>query len=159
VAATGDDEDNLVVSLLAKQEFAVARVVARVYHPKNQWLFNEQWGVDVSVSTPHLLTALVDEAVSAVVAGEICFGGRCPPGVVWGRRPSSTRRARQSRTSGASVSPSSDDAARFHARVRRLFAAPTTEASLPQRATGPGRGHRLGGSADRMARDATPGNI
>ena len=52
VAATGDDEDNLVISLLAKQEFAVPRVVARVNHPKNQWLFNEAWGVDVSVSTP-----------------------------------------------------------------------------------------------------------
>ena len=64
VAATGDDEDNLVVSLLAKQEFAVPRVVARVNHPKTQWLFTETWGVDVSVSTPQLLTALVEEAVS-----------------------------------------------------------------------------------------------
>jgi trk system potassium uptake protein TrkA len=64
VAATGDDEDNLVVSLLAKQEFAVPRVIARVNHPKNRWLFNETWGVDVSVSTPHLMTALVEEAVS-----------------------------------------------------------------------------------------------
>jgi trk system potassium uptake protein TrkA len=42
----------------------VPRVVARVNHPKNQWLFNESWGVDVSVSTPQLLTALVEEAVS-----------------------------------------------------------------------------------------------
>jgi len=64
VAATGDDEDNLVVSLLSKQEFAVPRVVARVNNSKNQWLFNETWGVDVSVSTPLLLTALVEEAVS-----------------------------------------------------------------------------------------------
>jgi trk/ktr system potassium uptake protein len=64
VAATGDDEDNLVVSLLAKQEFAVPRVIARVNHPKNEWLFNENWGVDISVSTPHLITSLVDEAVS-----------------------------------------------------------------------------------------------
>jgi trk system potassium uptake protein TrkA len=64
VAATGDDEDNLVVSLLAKQEFAVPRVVARVNNSKNQWLFNESWGVDVYVSTPQLLTALVEEAVS-----------------------------------------------------------------------------------------------
>ena len=64
VAATGDDEDNLVISLLAKQEFAVPRVIARVNHPKNEWLFNETWGVDVSVSTPHLLSALVEEAVS-----------------------------------------------------------------------------------------------
>jgi len=64
VAATGDDEDNLVISLLAKQEFAVPRVIARVNHPGNQWLFNESWGVDISVSTPQLLTALVEEAVS-----------------------------------------------------------------------------------------------
>ena len=64
VAATGEDQVNLVVALLAKQEFAVPRVVARVNHPKNQWLFNETWGVDVSVSTPHLLSALVEEAVS-----------------------------------------------------------------------------------------------
>lgn len=64
VAATGDDEDNLVCSLLAKQEFAVPRVIARVNHPDNEWLFNETWGVDLSVSTPHLLTSLVEEAVS-----------------------------------------------------------------------------------------------
>src|SRR5258708_11300792 len=64
VAATGDDEDNLVVSLLAKQEYAIPRVLARVNHPKNHWLFNESWGVDAAVSPPHLLTALVEEAVS-----------------------------------------------------------------------------------------------
>jgi len=69
VAATGDDEDNLVVSLLAKQEFAVPRVIARVNHPKNEWLFNENWGVDLSVSTPHLITALVEEAVSVGPVG------------------------------------------------------------------------------------------
>ncbi len=63
-AVTGDDEDNLVISLLAKQEFGVPRVVARVNNPKNEWMFNDSWGVDVSVSTPHLLTALVQEAVS-----------------------------------------------------------------------------------------------
>jgi len=63
-AVTGDDEDNLVVSLLAKQEFAVPRVVARVNNPNNEWMFNEMWGVDVSVSTPHLLTGLVEEAVT-----------------------------------------------------------------------------------------------
>ena len=63
-AVTGDDEDNLVVSLLAKQEFGVPRVVGRVNNPKNEWMFNDMWGVDVSVSTPHLLTALVEEAVT-----------------------------------------------------------------------------------------------
>ncbi len=64
VAATGDDKVNLVVSLLAKTEFGVRRVVARVNHPKNEWLFNESWGVDVSVSSPRLLAAVVEEAVS-----------------------------------------------------------------------------------------------
>lgn len=64
VAATGDDEDNLVTSLLAKQEFAVPRVLARVNHPKNEWLFTDQWGVDQAVSPPHVLTAMVEEAVT-----------------------------------------------------------------------------------------------
>ena len=64
VAATGDDKVNLVMSLLAKTEFGVDRVVARVNHPKNEWLFNESWGVDVSVSSPRLLAAVVEEAVS-----------------------------------------------------------------------------------------------
>jgi len=64
VAATGDDEDNLVTSLLAKQEFAVPRVLARVNHSSNEWMFTEQWGVDAAVSPPHILTALVEEAVT-----------------------------------------------------------------------------------------------
>ena len=64
VAATGDDKVNLVVSLLAKTEYGVPRVVARINNPKNEWLFNESWGVDVAVSTPRLLSALVEEAVS-----------------------------------------------------------------------------------------------
>lgn len=63
-SVTGDDEDNLVVSLLAKQEFGVPRVVARVNNPKNYWMFNQMWGVDVSVSTPHLITSLVQEATT-----------------------------------------------------------------------------------------------
>jgi trk system potassium uptake protein len=64
VASTGDDEDNLVTSLLAKQEFAVPRVLARVNHPGNEWLFTPQWGVDAAVSPPHILTSLVEEAVT-----------------------------------------------------------------------------------------------
>lgn len=64
VAATGDDEDNLVTALLAKQEFGVPRVLARVNHPSNEWLFTEQWGVDAAVSPPHILTAMVEEAVT-----------------------------------------------------------------------------------------------
>jgi trk system potassium uptake protein TrkA len=64
IAATGDDKANLVVSLLAKTEYGVPRVVARVNHPKNEWMFNDAWGVDVAVSTPRLMSALIEEAVS-----------------------------------------------------------------------------------------------
>ncbi|GAA3820589.1 potassium channel family protein [Cellulomonas soli] len=64
VAATGDDKANLVISLLAKTEFGVPRTVARVNNPKNEWLFDEAWGVDVAVSTPRIMTAMVEEAVA-----------------------------------------------------------------------------------------------
>lgn len=64
IAATGDDKVNIVVSLLAKTEFAVKRVVARVNDPRNEWLFTDSWGVDVAVSTPRILAAMVEEAVS-----------------------------------------------------------------------------------------------
>lgn len=63
VAATGDDKSNLVVSLLARSEFGVPRTVARVNNPKNEWLFDDSWGIDVAVSTPRLMTSLVEEAV------------------------------------------------------------------------------------------------
>ena len=64
VAVTGDDEDKLVTSLLSKQEYGVPRVLARVNHPDNEWLFTEQWGVDAAVSPPHILTAMVEEEVT-----------------------------------------------------------------------------------------------
>lgn len=63
VSATGDDKVNLVVSLLAKSEFGVGRTVGRVNNPKNDWMFDDAWGVDVAVNTPRLMTALVEEAV------------------------------------------------------------------------------------------------
>lgn len=64
VAATGDDKVNLVASLLGKTEYGIPRVVARVNHPKNEWLFDSSWGVDVAVSTPRIISALIEEAVS-----------------------------------------------------------------------------------------------
>ena len=64
VAATGDDKVNLVLSLLSKTEFGVPRVVARVNHPKNEWMLDDAWGVDVQVSTPRIMTSLVEEAVA-----------------------------------------------------------------------------------------------
>lgn len=64
VAATGDDKANLVISFLAKTEFGVPRTVARVNNPRNEWMYDAQWGVDVAVSTPRIMTAMVEEAVA-----------------------------------------------------------------------------------------------
>lgn len=64
VAATGDDKANLVISFLAKTEFGVPRTVARVNNPRNEWMYDATWGVDVAVSTPRIMTAMVEEAVA-----------------------------------------------------------------------------------------------
>ncbi|MCX5063461.1 NAD-binding protein [Streptomyces sp. NBC_00452] len=65
IAATGDDEDNLVISLLAKRRFAVARVAARVNDEENTWLFDHRWGVDVAVPATGPLISLIEEATGA----------------------------------------------------------------------------------------------
>jgi trk/ktr system potassium uptake protein len=63
IAATGDDKVNLAAALLAKTEFGVPRVVARVNEMRNQWLFTDAWGVDVAVSTPHAMVAAIEGAI------------------------------------------------------------------------------------------------
>ena len=65
VAATGRDEDNLVVSLLAKRRFAVPRVVARVNDDENSWLFDQRWGVDSAVPAAAPIVSLIEEATGA----------------------------------------------------------------------------------------------
>ena len=65
IAATGDDEDNLVIALLAKRQFRVARVMARVNNPDNAWLFDGRWGVDVALPRETPLVALIEEAAGA----------------------------------------------------------------------------------------------
>lgn len=63
VAATGDDKANLVVGLLAKTEFGVPRVVARINDIRNQSLFGPAWGIDVAVSTPGAMVAGIEGAI------------------------------------------------------------------------------------------------
>ncbi|WP_340375284.1 TrkA family potassium uptake protein [Streptomyces sp. SS7] len=65
IATTGDDEDNLVISLLAKRQFSVPRVAARVNDADNAWLFDERWGVDVAVPSATPLVSLIEEATGA----------------------------------------------------------------------------------------------
>lgn len=59
-ATTGDDEDNLVVAMLAKH-YGARTVYARVNHPRNEWLFDREWGVDVSVSSPMVMYGLIEK--------------------------------------------------------------------------------------------------
>jgi trk/ktr system potassium uptake protein len=65
IAATGDDKVNLTTALLAKTEFGVSRVVARVNDLRNEWLFTDAWGVDVAVSTPRAMVAAIEGAIDA----------------------------------------------------------------------------------------------
>ncbi|MFI7413433.1 potassium channel family protein [Streptomyces sp. NPDC049627] len=65
IATTGDDEDNLVISLLAKRQFSVPRVAARVNDAENAWLFDGRWGVDVAVPAATPLVSLIEEATGA----------------------------------------------------------------------------------------------
>ncbi len=60
IAATGDDEDNLVVAMLAKH-YGSSKVFARINHPRNEWLFTKEFGVDVPVSSTSMLLSLVEK--------------------------------------------------------------------------------------------------
>jgi trk/ktr system potassium uptake protein len=62
LAATGEDEDNLVIALLAKRQFGVGRTLARINDPDNGWLFDARWGVDVALPAAAPLVSLVEEA-------------------------------------------------------------------------------------------------
>ena len=96
VAATGDDKANVVLSLLAKTEFAVPRVVARVNDPRNEWLFTDAWGVDVAVSTPRMLASLIEEAVAVGDLVRLMEFRRVRP--TWSKSPClTTRRGAASR--------------------------------------------------------------
>jgi trk system potassium uptake protein TrkA len=63
-AVTGSDETNLVVTSLARFEFNVPRVIARVNNPKNAWLFNQEMGIDVALNQADILARLVAEEMS-----------------------------------------------------------------------------------------------
>src|SRR5664279_987624 len=65
VAASGDDKVNLVFSMLCKTEFALPRVLARINHPANRWLFTQAWGIDVAVFTSDSVVSAAEEEVSS----------------------------------------------------------------------------------------------
>jgi len=53
-----------VVSTMARFEFAVRRVIARVNDPKNAWLFTRDMGVDVALNQADLMAKLIVEEMS-----------------------------------------------------------------------------------------------
>ena len=61
VASTGHDEDNLVACLLAKNEYKVRKVIAAVRNPRNRWLYNRSWGVDVALDSAQIVARLIEE--------------------------------------------------------------------------------------------------
>ncbi|MBC7246975.1 MAG: NAD-binding protein [Actinobacteria bacterium] len=63
-AVTGDDEDNLVISYLAKFEYGVPLVFSRVNNPKNEWMFTSEWGVDEAVCSASIIVQLVQEEIT-----------------------------------------------------------------------------------------------
>lgn len=67
VAATGDDEDNLVVCLLGKMEYDAPLTIARINNPANAWLFTDRFGVNVAVSNTEIMT----EVLRKVSIGDI----------------------------------------------------------------------------------------
>lgn len=63
-AVTEEDEANLVITSLARFEFGVPRIIARVNNPKNAWLFNPEMGVDVALNQADILATLIAEEMS-----------------------------------------------------------------------------------------------
>ena len=63
-AVTGSDETNLVVTTLARYEFLTPRIIARINHPKNAWLFTKEMGVDVAINQADLMADLIAEEMS-----------------------------------------------------------------------------------------------
>jgi trk system potassium uptake protein TrkA len=63
-AVTTSDDENLVLCKIAKDKFGTNRTVARVNNPRNAWLFNEIFGVDVSVNQAEIISSLIEEEIS-----------------------------------------------------------------------------------------------
>jgi len=63
-ATTTADEDNLVICYLARKQFNVARTIARVNDPRNAWLFDQKFFVDVALNNAAVMASLIEEEMS-----------------------------------------------------------------------------------------------
>jgi len=60
LAVTGDDEDNLIISQLAKLKCGANRVIARVNNPKNEIVFKAM-GIDETLSSTRVLMGVIEQ--------------------------------------------------------------------------------------------------
>ncbi len=63
-ACTTSDEINLVLCYLARNRYQIKRTIARVNNPRDAWLFDEKFDVDVAVNQAELLSSLIQEEMS-----------------------------------------------------------------------------------------------
>jgi trk system potassium uptake protein TrkA len=62
IAATDEDEDNLVACQVAKHKFGVPRTIARVNNPENEKIF-KKLGVDCPISVTNLILEHIEEKI------------------------------------------------------------------------------------------------
>lgn len=67
VACAGADEDNLIISVMARRHYGIPRIVAVIRDDANRWLFGPSWGVDAAISAASALVTLIDQATGALV--------------------------------------------------------------------------------------------
>jgi trk system potassium uptake protein len=65
VACTGLDEENLIISVLARRRFEIPRIVATVRDDSNRWLYGADWGIDAAISSASALVTLIEEATGS----------------------------------------------------------------------------------------------
>lgn len=63
-ACTTSDEDNLVLCYMARERYNVRRTIARVNNPRDAWLFDRKFHVDVAVNQAEILSSLIQEEMS-----------------------------------------------------------------------------------------------
>jgi trk system potassium uptake protein TrkA len=63
-ACMGDDADNLIICYLARHNYHVPRTIARINNPRNAWLFNEKFHVDVSLNHAEVMASMIEEEMS-----------------------------------------------------------------------------------------------
>jgi len=64
VACTASDEDNLVICYTARKQYNVRRTIARINDPRNAWLFDEKFCVDVALNASSVIASLIVEEMS-----------------------------------------------------------------------------------------------